>query len=549
MRYHTHANPLNFANLASKLIFAAFVGNITNILALNTSCEAGNKKTRAKETNTILSIIPSDWAPRSKVKDFNEFLHLGKVSPDSETGRAKLSESEIVAIGLVNSPEIRSSIYQYKQADYQLKSAYGAYFPSLSAFNTNVGTVYSSTTFNYGGTNWGATPLEKRDKKSIDKSNTGITNYFQGLLGAQISVNIFDLPRDMSVASAIDSRNYYKILISYALKQKLQSLRLAVLQIQAADNLIAAYTQSAKFAKSAYEQILKSYEGGYSTKIDVDNYYALYNSYQANVATSISARQTAVSQLLAQMSWPQSVDIEVNGSMQQPREWPMSLKDSIVLANQNSEQVKALILQSKISGIQAQSELAGYLPVISLNAYGYANNQMGKVYIGDPPGTTSKAVNTAVVLNLNWTIFDGFINLNNARAFQQNKQSYMQQSLTQKFSVEESVGTYHSSIRANTIAYSLNSQAYQSQRELTGLTLIGYKTGYNTVFDLVNAQQNTVNSQIAQIQSQQTVNSSLIQMQTFTGGYLCTDAVVKYACELLTVFESPNFINLAGKAP
>lgn len=502
----------------------------------------------AKEQCDFIKILPSSWGEQGKVKDFNQFLQFRQIQPDNIIGKARLSESDAVLIGLSNSPEIRSSIYQYKQADYQLKSAYGAYFPNLEAFNTSANTSYSSTTFNYGGSNWGSTPLQKKDKKSIDKSNTGITSYFQGLLGAQLSINIVDIPRDLSIAAAIENRKYYQKLIGFAVKQKLQSLRLAVLQIQAADQLINAYKQSAKFAKSAYEQILKSYEGGYSTKIDVDNYYALYNSYQANVATSISSRQSAVSQLLSQMSWPQSVDLDIEGAMQQPREWPLTLQESLRFADQNSDQVQALIIQSKIYRIQAKSELANYLPVVSLSAYGFTNNQVGQVYIGDPTGTTSKAFDTAISVNLNWTLFDGLINLNNSRAYQQNRMSYEQQSLTQKFSVEQSVGSYYSSIKANTIAFRLNSKAYQSQQELTGLTLIGYKTGYNTVFDLVNAQQNTINSKISQIQSQQTANSSLIQIQTMTGGYLCSEAVVNYACELLRVFDSQNFINLGDKA-
>lgn len=524
------------------------IGYMAGLGALALPAIASNNSQPMDDKNKSLEIVPSNWNQTSKAGNFNEFLNLGQIKPVNGTGKVILTESEVVKIGLANSPEIRSSIYQYKQADYQVMSSYGAYLPSLSAFNTNASNNYSSSTFNYGGPGWGTTLLQKKDKESIDKSNTGITNYFQGLFGAQLSLNIIDIPRDLSVASSLENRNYYKTLISYAVKQKLQSLRLAVLQIQTADQLIAAYTESAKFAKSAYEQILKSYEGGYSTKIDVDNYYALYNSYQANVATSISSRQAAVSQLLSQMSWPQSLDIELKGSMELPREWPMSLNESVGLANLNSEQVQLLVIQSKIYGIQAKSEIAGYLPVISLNAYGYAENQIGKIYIGDPPGTTNRTFNTGVSLNLNWTLFDGLINLNNSRASQQNKLSYEQQSLTQKFSVEQSVGTYYSSIKANTIAYRLNSKAYQSQRELTGLTLIGYKTGYNTVFDLVNAQQNTVNSQLSQIQSQETVNSSLIQIQTFTGGYLCNDAVVRYACELLAALESPNFINLGGKS-
>lgn len=523
-------------------VLASCVGSTHGWLPADAAQELSIKN---QEKRDILKILPVNWQQLTTIRDFNQYLQLNQIRPDNATSHAKLSEAEIVIIGLANSPEIRSSIYQYRQADYQAKSAYGAYLPNLSAFeNSGIGGNYSSTTFNYGGSSWGSTTLQRLQKQNIDSNNTGITNYFQGLLGVQLSFNLIDVPRDLTIAAAIENRLYYKTLISYAVKQKLQSLRLAVLQIQTADQLIEAYTQSANFAKSAYEQILKSYEGGYSTRIDVDNYYALYNSYQANLATSISSRQAAVSQLLSQMSWPQTVDIDVKGTMHKPKEWPLSLEKSIVFANANSEQVEALLIQSKINNIQAKNELAGYLPVISVNGYGYKDNQIGIIDIGYPSGTTSKSFYTGISVNLNWTLFDGLSNLNNAKSYKQSMRSYEQQSLTEKYSIEQSVGNFYASIKANSIAYTLNANAYQAQRRLTGLTLIGFKTGYNTVFDLVNAQQNTVNSQISQIQSQQTANSSLIQIQTFTGGYMCNDEVVRYACELLLIFNPKDFTNL-----
>jgi len=505
---------------------------------------ASNKAKQHVDTNGELAIAPSNWQQEARIKDFNQFLRLGQIRPARDYGTIKLSEAEIVKIALANSPEIRSSIYQFKQADYLVRSAYGAYYPNISAFNTSIGGNSTNTTFEYGGANWATTPIQKQEKMLIDASSSGPTNYYQGLLGIQISFNLIDVPRDLSIAQALESRNDYKKLVSYAVKQKLQSIRLAVLSIQTADQLISAYRKSAEFAKSAYAQILKSYNGGYSTKIDVDNYYALYNNYQANVASSLSNRQSAVSQLLSQMSWPQTVDIDVNGTMQTPRTWPLSLNSSVGYAKEYSEQVQTLLIQSRINSIQAQSDIAAYLPVISLNAYGYTNGQLGTINIGDPAGTTSNSINSSVSLNLNWTIFDGLTNLNQARSAKQGMLSYEQQSKTQLFTIEQSVGSYYAAIKANTVAYNLNGKAYKAQQELTKLTLIGYKSGYNTVFDLVNAQQNTVNSLIGQIQSLQNVNSSFIQIQTNTGSYLCRDPVISYACDLLSTFDSEDFKNL-----
>ena len=456
--------------------------------------------------------LPHNWPEQSNVESFNQFLTLRQIKPESTNGKIKLSEADLIVIAMANSPEIRSAIYQYKQADYQVRSAYGAYYPNISAFNSSLSYNYSNSTFEFGGPNWGSTVIEKILKKQTDRGNSGITSFYQGLLGLQISFNLLDVPRDLGIAEAMESREYYHKLLSYAVKQKLQSVQLAVLSIQAADQLISAYRQSAKFAKSAYEQILMSYQKGYATKIDVNNYYALYNAYQANVATSLSSRQSALSQLLGQLSWPQTIVIDVDGSMKQPKSWPLSLEDSLRYGRQNSEQVQTLMIQSKINHIQAKNEIAAYLPVLSLNAYGYKNSQIGSIYIDDPTGTTNSSVNSA-----------------------------------QRYSVEQSINSYDASIKANTVAYAFNAKAFEAQTELTNLTLIGYKSGYNTVFDLVNAQQNSVNSLIGQIQSLQNVNSSLIQIQTNTGAYLCNDPVVKYACNLLKVFKSSDFTDLDQK--
>ena len=529
-------------HLAEKAWLAIHMLTLYATLVNQSALLAATAMVPNKEAAT--SLTPANWLQQSKIENFNQFLSLGQIKPASNNAKVRLSEADLVTIALSNSPEIRSAIYQYKQADYQVRSAYGAYYPSLSAFNSSLSGNNSNTTLNYGGPDWGSTKAEKEYKGQIDKANTGTTRFYQGLLGLQISYNLLDMPRDLTISQAIESREYYKKLISYAIKQKLQSVRLAILGIQTADELIKAYKQSAEFAKSAYQQILMSYNKGYSTKIDVDNYYALYNGYQANVATSLSSRQTAVSQLLAQLSWPQTIDIDVDGKMQEPRNWPLTLQQSLTSADRHSEQVQTLIIQSKINYIQAKNEVATYLPVISLNAYGYTNGQAGTIDLGYPAGTINTSISGSISLNLNWTLFDGLSSLNSSKAYKQSALSYQQQSESQKYSIEQSVNSYYALIKANAVAYKLNTNAVKAQEELTSLTLIGYKSGYNTVFDLVNAQQNTVNSLIGQIQSLQNVNSGLIQIQTNTGSFLCNEPAMTHACDLLTALGSNDFSNL-----
>ena len=307
------------------------------------------KNIETKKTSQTTLELQSNWENNTKVENFSDYLKLGRIEPPKNSGRLNLTDKELVKIGLANSPEIRSSIYQYRQTDYEVRSAYAAYFPTITAFNTSIGQNNSNSTFEFGGEGYGngKTREEQRQIDTINANSTGITNYYQGLLGVQISYNLVDIPRDLSIAQAMESRKYYKTLISYAVKQKLQSLRLAIVSVQSADKLIKAYQNSAAFAKKAYEQILKSYQGGYATKIDVDNYFALYNGYQANVAASMATRQAAVSQLLAQMSWPQTIDIEMSDNLEPPKDWPIDLANSIKLADKNSELIQNLIIQSK----------------------------------------------------------------------------------------------------------------------------------------------------------------------------------------------------------
>jgi outer membrane protein TolC len=507
------------------------------------------KNIETKKTSQTTLELQSNWENNTKVENFSDYLKLGRIEPPKNSGRLNLTDKELVKIGLANSPEIRSSIYQYRQTDYEVRSAYAAYFPTITAFNTSIGQNNSNSTFEFGGEGYGngKTREEQRQIDTINANSTGITNYYQGLLGVQLSYNLVDIPRDLSIAQAMESRKYYKTLISYAVKQKLQSLRLAIVSVQSADKLIKAYQNSAAFAKKAYEQILKSYQGGYTTKIDVDNYFALYNGYQANVAASMATRQAAVSQLLAQMSWPQTIDIEMSDNLEPPKDWPIDLANSIKLADKNSELIQNLIIQSKINKIQAKSELANYLPVVSFNAYGYLENQNGQIYIGDPPGSTNRSTNSSISLNLSWTLFDGLGNLNNSRAYKQSMYSFEQQSESQKYSVQQSVHSGYAAIKGNLTAFKLNSKAYESLQQLTKLTLKGYQSGYNTVFDLVNAQQDNVSSLIGIIQNNTTVNSNLIQMQTNTGAYACENQSVKYACDLLVAFESKDFTKTTEK--
>jgi outer membrane protein TolC len=314
-----------------------------------------------------------------------------------------------------------------------------------------------------------------------------------------------------------------------------------ILNVKINDKYVALYSKAAIYAKNAYTKIVESYLGGFSTKIDVNNYKAQYLAYEAKEATYLGKKKEAISSLLESMGWPQDIDIDLTDELLISSKWPINKDESISMAIKNSEKIRNLAIQSRKSYIQSQNALYGYIPVVSLNLTGSATKARGEVTKDWPYNSGEYNTNASVSVGIQWSLFDGFSNFNTSRSYEKAGQSYNQQKENEILTVEGKVSSKITSQAAELEAYRLNQTAFQARKHLTELTNLGFMSGYNTVFDLIKAQQDAVESVEATISNAETINQSYIDLQQLTGLVSCNLQQAISYCEILNVLAPERF--------
>ena len=295
------------------------------------------------------------------------------------------------------------------------------------------------------------------------------------------------MQRDLNIAEEMETSKYYYNLILAAIKDEYENIVTNLLNVKVNNLYLELYKKAVDYSKKSYQETHELYKAGYTTKIDVDNNFAQYRSYQAEMANYLGQKKKSISNLLSEMNWPQGSKINLVNRLKISNNWPLTIKQSIYLAKKQSEKLKNLEIQSQNSLISARSALYEYTPVLSLDINGSVTKSRGEIIKGWPYNSSSYNTDANISLNLEWSIFDGFSSYNSSKGDIKKSQSYQEQQRAEIEKIQSTVASNIDNIKAQLIAYHLNDDAWKARRELTVLTNIGYRSGYNTVFDLISA--------------------------------------------------------------
>lgn len=521
-------------------IATALVTQANNAEQMNGNIQTMNSESKEYTSMDVLS----------KINDPQAFIELPPILPDKGGKKAiTLSDAEAVNTAIINSPNIKSAVYQYQEQIAKLRAAYSAYYPSLSLYNTSYSWSESYETLEYGKafqvqttTNqFGIPTIEKIPASVIDSQNISYSNTNTFSIGLQLSYNILDSKRDLNIAEEMEMKKYYYNMIIEELENEYKTVTNNLLDVKINDKFVDLYSKAADYAKIAFKRIVESYLGGFSTEIDVNNYEAQYLAYEAKEATYQGKKEEAISNLLKSMGWPQDTNIGLEDDLNISSMWPINKEESIAMAIKNSEKIRNLGIQSQKSYIQSQNALYGYIPVVSLNLTGSASKARGEVTKDWPYTSGEYNTNASVSVEVQWSLFDGFSNLNTATSYKKAGQSYNQQKQNEILTIESKVSSKITSQAAELEAYRLNQKAFQARKDLTELTSLGFMSGYNTVFDLIKAQQDTVESMEATINNAESINRSYIDLQQLTGFVSCDQQQSISYCEILKALAPNSF--------
>ena len=491
-----------------------------------------------------------------RISDPEAFINITPKLPNTDTNESiYLSDEDAVNATMINSQGIKSAVYQYQEQIYRLRAAYSSYYPSLSLYNTSTSWSQAYEKFEYGNafelqtiTNpFGMPTTVKVPASVLNNQNLDYTNTYNFNIGLQLSYKLIDPQRDLNIAEEMKMKEYYYNMIIEEIKDEYQTVSNNLLNVKINTEYASLYSQAADYAKNAYQKIVESYQGGFSTKLDVDNYLAQYLSYEAQKISFLGKREQAISDLLESMGWPQNINITLREPLAISEKWPIGTDDSIKMGIENNERIKNLSIQSQKAYIKAQNELYGYIPVIILNLIGTANKGKGEVIFGWPYSSSEYRTNAAVSVGMQWSIFDGFKNINASRSYKKAAQSFERQKENEKLSIENKIASRISSQSTQLKAYRLNKKASNARKELTELTSLGVMSGYNTVFNLIKAQQDAVESVEATIRNAEEINQNYIDLQRLTGIVSCNIKKADAYCKILKALAPNSFRHLNSR--
>ena len=532
-------------NGTASMIFLAGIATALVSQASNAEQLNGNIQTINSESKEYTSVDVL-----SKMNDPQAFIELRPILPEKGGKRSiTLSDADAVNAAIINSPNIKSAVYQYQEQIAKLRAAYSAYYPSLSLYNTSYSWSESYEKLEYGKafqvqttTNpFGVPTIEKIPASVIDSQNMSYSNTNTFNIGLQLSYNILDSKRDLNIAEEMEMKKYYYNMIIEELKNEYKTVTNNLLNVKINKKFVELYSKAANYSKTAFKRIVESYSGGFSTEIDVNNYKAQYLAYKAKEATYMGKKEKAISNLLKSMGWPQDTNIGLKDDLTISNKWPINKDESITMAIKNSEKIRNLGIQSQKSYIQSQNALYGYIPVVSVNLTGSASKARGEVTKDWPYTSGEYNTSASVSVEVQWSIFDGFSNFNTSTSFKKASQSYNQQKQNEILTIESKVSSEITSQAAELEAYRLNQEAFQARKDLTELTNLGFMSGYNTVFDLIKAQQDTVESVEATINNAEKINQSYIDLQQLTGFVSCKQQQAISYCEILNALAPYSF--------
>jgi len=360
-------------------------------------------------------------------------------------------------------PSVQSYEMQVKSSEYSLKSANGAWWPSVSMSNSSVLFTDILSSQNYGGApNASSSPAtagsafnpfngssqrdgaRRRSSSELTGFSESSATYTQAYPVIQIQWNFLDPTRYPQIAAA----KHQLALSKSQLLQATQQTRSAVM-LTYGDYLLSGF-QLAEILQlvNLQQQIVSQARERVNLKLlprfQADQEFRTFLSYQRQLrSTQIQQSNAAVkleSLLLplvasdgkklsnaATAFSPLSLHNILGPSLEA---WPWDRDETIKRSLSYSEALKRLMLQAAIATDNANEQWGGILPTIGLLGYvtyQYTAGSQNFAPPTQPSGARSSTLSNYAGLSISWNLFDGYATRNQAKSYEQTAVSYKAQ--------------------------------------------------------------------------------------------------------------------------
>ena len=464
-------------------------------------------------------------------------------SPSTATGSA-LNLGELV----IQNPLVQSYAMQVKSSEYGLKSANGAWWPSVSMSNSSVLFTDIQSSQNYGGSpttpsspatagtsfnpfNGSTTRDGGRGRSSgeLTEWTKSYTNYTQAYPVIQIQWNFLNPTRYPQIAAAQHQLELSKSQLVQASQQTQSAIRSSFLQYLYWGYQVGEYKELLALQNQIVSEANERVRLKLLARPDASQQFRSLLNFQAQLESALQKQRSAAEQLDSLLSplfasnddgvttSAPLFDVATLYRLLKPSltTWRVDQEETIRNALQRSEALKQLLLQSDIAIDNANEQWGAILPTLGLLGYvtyQYTAGSQNYAPPTQPSGAASSTLGNYGGLSFSWNFFDGYATRNQAKSYQQQAKSYdaqYRQAATQlKVQALQLLGQLQSSKQL----IELGLQDLRAAEEITADTTARARVGLEESYDVLSSKIDVREARLQLLQSIATYIQSFYQL-------------------------------------
>ena len=456
--------------------------------------------------------------------------------PGRQNSSPPLSLAQVLKLGLDADASIAAQQLAVQSAKYQLQSAKGSWWPSVSMSNSSVlfTDIRGNGLIGSSPATAGTSINPFNGSGSSNSQGSSNSSYTQIYPVVTIQWNLINPVRYPQIAAArkqlelADSqlrqtrsdrslsltRNYYLYLLNgYQAGELLKLIQIQNQILTDTNKRLSSGLLPRYIAQQTTRDLLSYQSRLESAKLNQLNaesnvLAALNTASRESSASDPRSNATNLDQALENLAQaglsPNIVDVQV---------WPHSRNETLALAEQHSENLKQLQLQAGIAKDNANQQWGSILPTIGL--LGYATYQ-GTIP-DQPAGSYSGSLANYAGLSITWNLFDGYATRNQAKSYQKTEASFQKQLLDGKSQLSIQIQTLLNQLNANVRMIHLLLQATESAAGIASDLEIRQRVGYATSIDQLESAQDVHESRLQLLDALAQYVSAYLQLASLCG--------------------------------
>ena len=366
------------------------------------------------------------------------------------TPKKLISMDEYLELAIKNNPTLSANKFQVLSSIWRERARIRKWIPSITVTSGSVGSYK------------GQLYVNSRNPKNPTDGNGSVSSYssdyFMALPSATISWDAFDPTRGPSIMIEKKAVERDKLLLNYSIRSLVVDIYDSYSEMEVLLEQINAFSELLALQISVADAIYRVYQQGLTSVAEVAQWRAkTYDSITTLTSyyQSLNKTYAKFSRVIGDNNYfpllPTQKDIILG-------KWPLDLEESIGKAQKENERIKAQYIQSQISGITAEKFVYSYLPTISFGASATNSIINGRyqapLYQADPilPNSTQNTTNPYFQVYGSFNmIFDGGVNLANAKAERMNQQKALYEAKDIENEITQQVRDSYNGLSNNSI--------------------------------------------------------------------------------------------------